>query len=61
MRDYKHFEPPPLEAADDVVAIAINPDDQPWEAPAESAPTKTATGAVKRVAAVKKDPPPLRR
>lgn len=66
LRDYKKFEPPPLEAApspEDAAQVEIDPDDQPWSPSAESAPAAedASPSGVKRIAVAKKEPPPLAR
>ena len=64
LRSFKPIEPPPLEirpAADEAVEIAVDPDDLPWETPAAEAVADDTPRAVKRLAAVKREPPPLAR
>lgn len=76
MTAYKQFEPPPLERAAPPPAAApsgeaievavdqaeaVDPDDMPWTPPSD-APAASAEGSsVKRIAVVKKEPPPLGR
>lgn len=64
LRTFKAIEPPPLEirpASDEAVEIAVDPDDLPWEASAAEAVADPTPRAVKRMAAVKREPPPLAR
>lgn len=56
LRDYKKFEPPPLdsaaapaEAAAEQPEVAVDPDDLPWEAPPPAAAMDDAPSAIKRI------------
>lgn len=57
LRDFKKFEPPPLEAPaaaapadpEDATEVQVDPDDLPWEGPPPTAAMDDAPSAIKRI------------